>query len=130
MPSQDVQHDSRGMDVVRQSLGAGGFNGINAIRQHGAQDVDHLPITARLAFQLAPNAADCNRQFPILEWCPVAKGTGFTCQNRYIMQRIIDGLVAPERPSVTADNSAILPAFQPVSISPDLDWPPYGTGID
>ena len=42
------------MDVVRQSLGAGCLDRIQAIGQHGGEDIDHLPVAARLAFQLAP----------------------------------------------------------------------------
>ena len=96
MPGQDVQHDTGGMDVVRQSLGTGGFHGIDPIRQHGAQDVDHLPVAAGLAFQLAPYPADRHRQVPFLEGRPVAQCTGFAGQNGDVMQGIEDGLVASE----------------------------------
>lgn len=77
MPGQDVQHDTRGMDVVRQSLGAGGINSIQTIGQHGGEDIDHLPVAARLAFQFAPHATDRERQVPFLEGRAVAKGAGF-----------------------------------------------------
>lgn len=33
---QDVQNDAGGMDVVRQGFGAGGFDGAQAISEHGA----------------------------------------------------------------------------------------------
>lgn len=54
MAREDVQHNTGRMDVVRQRLGAGGLYRIDAIRQHSAQDLDHLPVAAELAFQLAP----------------------------------------------------------------------------
>ena len=50
MAGQDIQHHAGGMDVVRQRLGAGGVDGVQAIGEHGAQDLDHLPIAAGLAF--------------------------------------------------------------------------------
>ena len=58
MPGQDVQDHASGMDIVRQSLGAGGFHGFDPVGQHGAQDVDHLPVTSGLTLQFAPHAAD------------------------------------------------------------------------
>ena len=77
MTGQDVQHDACRMDVVRQSLGTGRFNRIQAIGQHGGEDIDHLPVAARLAFQFAPHATDRERQVPFLEGRAVAKGAGF-----------------------------------------------------
>lgn len=61
MSRQNVQHDTSGMDVVRQRFRTGHFDGLNPIRQHGAQDIDHLPVTARLAFQFVSHAADRER---------------------------------------------------------------------
>ena len=130
MPGQDVQHDTGGMDVVRQRLGAGGINRIQTIGQHGGEDIDHLPVTARLTFQFALNAADRNRQIPLLEGRPVAQGTGLASQDGYVMQGIEDGFVPPERPGMAADNPAILPTFQPVGIGSDLHRSSYSTGIN
>ncbi len=62
MPGQDVQNDTGRMDTMRYRLGTSGFYRINPIGQHGAQDVDHLPITAGLTFQLALHSADRDRQ--------------------------------------------------------------------
>ena len=118
------------MDVVRQSLGTGGFYGFDPIGQHGAQDVDHLPIATRLTFQFAPHTADRHRQCPFLEGRPIAKGTGFASQNGYIMQGIEDRFVPPEGPLMLADDLPILPTFQPIGVSSDLDRPPHGVGID
>lgn len=118
------------MDIVRQSLGTGGFHRLDPIRQHGAQDLDHLPVTAGLTFQLAPHTADRDWQLPFLEGGAVAQGTGLAGQDGDVMQGIEDRPVPPERPCVAADNPAILPAFQPVGIGPDLDRPPNRPGID
>jgi hypothetical protein len=46
------------------------------------------------------------------------------------MQGIVDGVVAPEDPIVARDDLAVLPAFQPVGVGPDLDRPPDCTGVD
>ena len=100
------------MDIVRQGFGAGRLDRINPVGQHGAQDVDHLPVTARLAFQLAPHAADWHRQLPFPEGRPVAKGAGFAGQNGDVMQGIEDGFVPPEGPLMLANDLPILPAFQ------------------
>ena len=81
MTRQDVQHDTGGMDVVRQRLGTGCFDRIDSICQNGAQNLDHLPITAGLTFQLAPHTPDRDRQFPILERGTVAQSTGFAGQD-------------------------------------------------
>jgi len=130
MSGQDVQHDTGGMDVVRQSLGTSGLYRIDPIGQHGAQDVDHLPVTAGLTFQLAPRAADRHRQVPLLERCPVAQSAGLASQNGYVMQGIKDGLAATEGTLVLTNDLAILPTFQPISIGADIDGPPDRTGID
>ena len=104
MPGQDVQHDASRMNVVAEGFGTCGLDRIDPIRQHGAEDVDHLPVTAGLAFQLAPHASDRHRQLPLLERRPVAKGTRFAGQNGDVMQGIEDGLVASEGPLVLTDN--------------------------
>lgn len=57
MARQDVQDHAGGMDVVRQGLGAGGFDGVQAIGEHGTEDVDYLPITAGLPFELTLHTA-------------------------------------------------------------------------
>ena len=66
------------MDVVGQGLGAGGLDRVQAIGEHGTQNLDHLPVAAGLAFQLALNAADRDRQVPRLERRAVAQSAGFT----------------------------------------------------
>lgn len=73
-----------------------------------------LPFGAGFRIQLALNAADRDRQFPFLERCPVAKCAGFAGQNGHVMQRIVDGMVAPEDALMTTDNLPVLPAFQPI----------------
>lgn len=130
MPGQDVEHDTCRMDVVGQGLGTGGINGVQAVGEHGGEDTDHLPITTRRAFELALNTADRHRQVPSLEGCPVAQRTGLAGQNGYVMQWIVDGVVAPEGPHMATDNLTVLPAFQTVGISPDLHRSPKGAGIN
>ena len=118
------------MDVVRQGFGTGCLDGLQPVGEHGAEDLDHLPVTAGLAFQLALHAPDRNRQVPLFEWRAIAQGPGFAGQNGYVVQGIVDGIVAPEDTFMTADDPAVLPAFEPICVSSDLDRPPHGTGID
>lgn len=61
MAGQDVQNDAGGMDVVRQGLRTGGVYGVEAIDEHGAEDLDHLPITTGLSFELALHPAQGRR---------------------------------------------------------------------
>ncbi len=44
LASQDVENDIGGMDAVGERLGAGGFDGGQAVGQHRVEDIDHLPI--------------------------------------------------------------------------------------
>lgn len=130
MTGQNVQNDTGGMDIVCQRLGAGGIDGVQAIGEHGGKDIDHLPVATWLAFQLALYAPQSGRQIPRLERRSVAQGAGFAGQDGYVMQGIVDGVVAPEDTLMAADDPTILPAFQPIGIGSDLDRPPHRAGID
>jgi hypothetical protein len=84
---QDVQNDTGGMDVVGQSLGAGGFDGVQAIGEHGPEDLDHLPVAAALSFELALHTAQGRWQIPVLERGPVAQCAGLARQDRDAIPR-------------------------------------------
>lgn len=127
---QDVQNDAGGMDVVRQGLRAGGFDGVQAIGEHGTEDIDNLPVTAGLSFELAPHTSQGRWQIPVLERCPIAQGAGLAGQNRDVVKRIVDRLAAAEGPFMPAYDLAVLPAFQPVGIGADLDRTADRAGID
>ncbi len=129
MPGQNVQDHPCRMDVVRQRLGTGGFHRIDPIGQHGAENVDHLPVATWLALQTALHTADRHRQVPFLERCAVAQGTRFAGENGYVMQGIEDGFAATEGTLVSANDLAILPAFQPIGIGADLDRAPDRTTL-
>jgi hypothetical protein len=118
------------MDVVSQGLRTSGFNGVQSIDEHGAEDLDHLPVAARLSFQLAPHTVQGRWQIPVLERRPVAQRAGFAGQDRDVMERVVDRLATTEGAIMAGDNLTILPAFQPVGIGADLDGPPDRTGID
>lgn len=118
------------MDLVRQSFGAGGFDGLQTIDEHGAEDLDHLPVAAGLSFELALNPAQGRWQFPVLERRPVAQCAGLAGQNRDVVEWIVDRPGAAEGPIMPAHDPAVLPAFQTISIGPDLDRSPDRTGID
>ena len=44
LAGEDVQHDIGGVHALAQRLGAGGFDGTEAVAEHGGEDVDHLPV--------------------------------------------------------------------------------------
>lgn len=72
MPRQNVQHDTCSMDVVGQGLCAGGFDGLQAVGKNGSEDIDHLAVTAGLAFKLFAHTPYGNGQLPLFEWSAVA----------------------------------------------------------
>lgn len=130
MAGQDVQNDACGMDVVRQGLGTGSFDGLQTIDEHGAKDIDHLPITARLSFELALNPAKGRRQIPVLERCPVAQCAGFAGQNRDVVKRIVDRLAAAEDAIMPSHDLSVLPAFQAIGVGADLNGTTDRASID
>ena len=115
---------------MSQCLGTGRFNGVDAVGEDSTEDLDHLSVAAGLAFQLALDAAQGDRQVPLLERRAIAQGPRLARQNRDVVQGIVDRVVAPERSRMATDNLAVLPTFQPVGIGPDLDRPPDRPGID
>jgi len=126
---QDVQNDAGGMDVVRQGLCAGGFDGVQAIDEHGAEDIDHLPVTTGLSFQLALHTAQGRWQIPVLEWRPVAQCAGLARQNRDVVKWVVDRLAATEGPIMAPHDLSVLPAFQAIGIGSDLDRPANRAGV-
>jgi len=117
------------MNPMRQGLGAGTFDGINAISEHGPEDLDHLPVAARLSFELALHTAQGRWQIPVLERCPVAQSTGLAGQDRDVMERVVDRLTAAEGTIMAGHDLTVLPAFQPVGIGADLDGTSDRAGV-
>ena len=109
------------MDVVSQGLRTSGFNGVQSIDEHGAEDLDHLPVAARLSFQLAPHTVQGRWQIPLLERRPVAQCAGLAGQNRDVMERVVYRLAATEGALMPPHDLTVLPAFKPVGIGTDLD---------
>lgn len=118
------------MNAVRQGLRTGGFDGVNTIGEHGPEDLDHLPVTAGLSFQLALHTAQGWWQIPVLERRPVAQCAGLARQNRNVMERVIDRLAATEGPFMSAHDLSVLPAFKAIGISSDLYRPPNRASVD
>ena len=114
---------------MRQGLGAGSFDGVQAIGEHGAEDVDHLPVAAGLTFEFALHTAQGRWQVPVLEGCSVAQRAWFARQNRDVMERIVDRLAATEGALMPTHDLTVLPAFQAVGIGADLDGPPDRAGV-
>ena len=50
-----------------RALGAGRLDGWKPVAQHGAEDLDHLPVAIRRAPELAADALERVRQLPVLE---------------------------------------------------------------
>lgn len=55
LPGQDVDDDIGGMNAVCQGLGAGRIDREQSIRQHGGEDLHHLPVAIIAAAQFAPD---------------------------------------------------------------------------
>ena len=128
--SQDVQNHPCRMHIVRQGFSTGRFHCLQPIREHGAEDLDHLPVAAGQAFQLALHTANRDRQIPRLERRSIAQSAGFAGQNGYIMQGIVDGVVAAEDTHMETDDLTVLPALEAIGVSPDLDRSADRAGID
>lgn len=118
------------MDALLERLGAGGFDGVQAIGEHGPEDLDHLPVAAALSFELALHTAQGRWQIPVLERRPIAQRAGLASQDRDVMERVVDRLVTAKGTIMAGDNLTILPAFQPVGIGAYLDRTADRTGID
>ena len=130
MPRQNVQHDICSMDVVGQGFCAGGFDGLQAVGKNGSEDIDHLAVTAGLAFEFFAHTFYGKGQFPLLERRAVAQCARFAREHGQIMQWIIDRLAAPECAFMLADDLAILPTFQSICVGADLNRATDRAGID
>lgn len=130
MARQNVQHDASGMHVVGQGLRACRFNRFQPIGQDGSEDIDHLAVTAGLAFELFAHTPYGKGQFPFFEGRTVTQSAWFAHEHRQIMQRIIDRFAATEGAFVLTDNLPVLPTFQPIRIGTDLHGATNCAGID
>jgi hypothetical protein len=55
-----------------------------------------LPVTVAVMLQFGSHRRQWRRQIPILEGGTIAQGARFTQENRQIVPRVVDDLVAPE----------------------------------
>ena len=62
-PSENVEDGI----ALGQGLSTGGFDGGQAVAEHGGEYFDHLPLAIVAAGELAPYALKACRQHPILE---------------------------------------------------------------
>ena len=97
------------MDALIYSFPAGGFDSLQPVIGHAAQDLDHLPVAVIAALQLASDRSHGGREHPVLERRTIAQCARFACKNRHIMPRVIDRLAPPEGANVFAYHHAILP---------------------
>ena len=96
LAGQDVENDIGGMDAVGNCLGAGCFDGWQAVGQNRVEDVDHLPITIVGAGELAPYTFYRRRQHPVFEGSAVAQGAGLASQHWHVMPGIVGRIAATE----------------------------------
>lgn len=67
------------MDALIHGLAAGGFDGLEPVIGHAAQDLDHLPVAVIAALQLAPDPVSlCNLQL-ILKICHCTQSSYYDC---------------------------------------------------
>jgi hypothetical protein len=52
------------VNAVTERFGTSGFHRRKTIRQHRAEDIDHLPVAIIGAGELAPDPLDPGRQYP------------------------------------------------------------------
>ena len=76
LAGQDVEHDIGGMNAVSDRLGAGCFDGRQAVGQNRVEDVDHLPIAIVGTGELAPYTFDRSRKHQSLKGAPLRKAPG------------------------------------------------------
>lgn len=104
------------MDALIHGLAAGGLDSLQPIIGHAAQDLDHLPVTVIAALQLAPDRGHGGWEHPVLERSSIAQCSGFACQNRHIVPRVIDCLTSAKGSGMFTDHHAILPDDDPLGI--------------
>ena len=130
MPGENVENDRGCWGTFGQGFSTGSIHCIQPIYWDHAQDLDHLPVAVRHFAKLALHTPDRWRQFPILEGSAIPEGPGLAGQHRNIMQRVVDGLVAPEGSGVLPHDLAVLPELDALGINSDLDSATNSAAID
>ncbi|ETD81824.1 hypothetical protein U703_14845 [Rhodobacter capsulatus YW1] len=67
------------MDALIRGFPTGGFDGLQPVIKHAAQDLDHLPVAIIAALQLAPDRGNGGWENPVPEGRTVAQRSGFAC---------------------------------------------------
>src|SRR4051812_32020906 len=116
------------MNAMSDRLGAGCFDGWQAVGQNRVEDVDHLPVAIVGTGELAPYTFDRSRKNPVLEGSAVAQGAGLACQHRHVMPGIVDGIAAAERASMLGNDASVLADHNAVGVGVNLDRPPDSAG--
>jgi hypothetical protein len=129
-PSEDVDDDIGGMDTLRQGLSAGGFNGGQAVAEHGGEYFDHLPVAIVAASELAPYALKIGWQHPVLERSPVPQSPRLAGEDRHVMPGIVDCGAAAKGTAMVGDDTPILTDDDAIGIGVDVDRTADGAGID
>ena len=116
------------MDAVGNCLGAGCFDGRQAVGQNGVEDVDHLSIAVVGAGELAPHTFHRGWQHPVLEGRTVAQGARLTSEHGHVMSGVIDRLATAERTRMFGHDPTVLADHDAVGIGVNLDRPPDCAG--
>ena len=129
MPGENVENDRGCWGTFGQGFSTGSIHCIQPIYWDHAQDLNHLPVAVRHLAKLALHTPDRWRQVPILEGSAIPEGPGLAGQHRNIMQRVVDGLVAPEGSGVLPHDLAVLPELDALGIGADFYRPTDGATI-
>jgi hypothetical protein len=129
-PGENVDDDIGGMDALGQGLSAGGFDGGQAVAEHGGENFDHLPVAIVAASELTPDPLEIGRQHPILEWSPVPQSARLTGEDWHVMPGIVDCRAAAKGTGMVSDDTPILADDDAIGIGLDVDRTADGAGVD
>ena len=117
------------MSPFIQGFGTSGIHRIQPVGWDHAQDLNHLAVAVRHLTKLALHTPDCWRQFPVLKGRTIPERARFSSQDRDVMQRLVNRLVAAEGSVVLPHKLTVLPELDSLGISTDLNWATDGSTI-
>jgi hypothetical protein len=107
-PSENVQDDIGGMDALGQGLSAGGFDGGQAVAEHGGEYLHHLPVAIVAAGELAPYPLKAGWQHPILERSSIPQSPRLAGKDWHVMPGIVNRRAAAKGAAMVGDKTPIL----------------------
>jgi hypothetical protein len=129
-PGENVDDDIGGMDALGQGLSTGGFDGGQAIAEHGSKNLDHLPVAIVAASELTPEPLQIGREHPVLEWSPVPQSARLAGEDRHVMPGIVDCRAAAKGTGMVGDDTPILADDDAIGLDLDVNRTADGAGVD